>query len=84
MMMLPHTLIWELVVEKYVPSALGFKKGDGDRAVDKLGRRTLTGRNSEVLVPMFFLHIIRCLTVFDLVAGAASERHTFYALWSST
>ena len=33
------------------------------------------GRESEIRVPMFFLHTTHCLSVFDLVVGAASGRH---------
>ena len=75
--------------EGYVPSALGFRKGDGDETADWLGRWTFTGGNSEVLIPTFFLHTTHCLSGFDPVVSATNGRHIFfvlhtYALWPST
>ena len=61
---------------------LGF--GKGDRLSKRLGCRTSMGGNFEVLVPIFFLHTIHCLNVFDLAVCAASERYYVHALWSST
>ena len=66
------------------PFALGFRKGNGHGTVDWLWRRTLTGRNSEMLAPMFFLHTTRCLRSFELVGSSRWENVAFYALLSST
>ena len=66
------------------PFALGFRKGGGHGTVDWLWRRTLTGRNSEVLAPMFFLHTTRCLRSFELVGSSRWEDFAFYALLLST